>query len=79
MEADGALDPRRSRWRSDAGEQARQQLTGILAEHESPDALEGMGTALWWLGDIHESLNSDSARTRAIAPISATPRPPSWR
>ena len=45
-------------------EQARQQLTGLLVEHESPEALDGMGTALWWLGDIQESLNF---RKRAYA------------
>jgi DNA-binding CsgD family transcriptional regulator len=45
-------------------EHARQQLTAILAEQESPEALEGMGTALWWLGEIRESLDY---RKRAYA------------
>ena len=52
-------------------EQARQQLTGLLVEHESPEALDGMGTALWWLGDIQESLNF---RKRAYAGYRARQR-----
>jgi DNA-binding CsgD family transcriptional regulator len=64
MEADGAFRSAteflaRGRW-----EQARQQLTAILAVEEFPDALEGMGTALWWLGEIRESLDY---RMRAYA------------
>jgi DNA-binding CsgD family transcriptional regulator len=37
-------------------EQARQQLAAQLVERESPEALDGMGTALWWLCQIRESL-----------------------
>lgn len=71
MEADGALGSAAESLALGRWEQARQQLTGILAEHESPDALEGMGTALWWLGDIHESLNF---RQRAYASYRANQR-----
>ena len=52
-------------------EQARQQLTAILADGESPDALEGMGTSLWWLGEIRESLDY---RMRAYAGYRARQR-----
>jgi ATP/maltotriose-dependent transcriptional regulator MalT len=52
-------------------EQALEQLTAILAEHEWPEALEGMGTALWWLGDIQESI---SYRKRAYAAYRAQQR-----
>jgi ATP/maltotriose-dependent transcriptional regulator MalT len=45
-------------------EQARQQLAALLADRESPEALDGMGTALWWLGQIRESLDH---RERAYA------------
>lgn len=52
-------------------EQARQQLSAILAEQERPEALEGMGTALWWLGEIRESLDY---RKRAYAGYRAKQR-----
>jgi DNA-binding CsgD family transcriptional regulator len=52
-------------------EQARQQLAAILAEQKSPDALEGMGTSLWWLGEIRESLDY---RMRAYAGYRAKQR-----
>ncbi len=52
-------------------ERARQQLTAVLAEHETPDALEGMGTALWWLGEIRASLDY---RMRAYASYRAKQR-----
>ena len=45
-------------------EQARQQLGEVLAEHESPEAHDGLGTALWWLSRIRESLDH---RERAYA------------
>jgi DNA-binding CsgD family transcriptional regulator len=38
-------------------EQARRQLGDLLAQHESPEAHDGMGTALWWLCRIRESLD----------------------
>lgn len=35
---------------------AREGFTAALAERESADAHDGMGTALWWLGQVRESL-----------------------
>jgi tetratricopeptide (TPR) repeat protein len=52
-------------------EEAREQLTVILAEQDSPDALEGMGTALRWIGEIRESLDY---RMRAYAGYRADQR-----
>ena len=45
-------------------EQARQRLAGLLAVQESPEAHDGMGTALWWLCRVRESLDH---RERAYA------------
>jgi DNA-binding CsgD family transcriptional regulator/tetratricopeptide (TPR) repeat protein len=56
MEADGAFRSATELLAHGRWEQARQQLTAILAEEEFPDALENMGTALWWLGEIRDSL-----------------------
>ena len=64
MEADDALRTATELLTLGRWEQARQQLTAILAEQESPEALEGLGTALWWLGEIRESLGY---RMRAYA------------
>lgn len=64
MEADDALRTATKLLTLGRWEQARQQLTAILAEQESPEALEGLGTALWWLGEIRESLGY---RMRAYA------------
>ncbi|HKN43704.1 MAG TPA: LuxR C-terminal-related transcriptional regulator [Propionibacteriaceae bacterium] len=71
MESDDALGPAAESLALGTWEQARRQLTRILAEHESPEALEGMGTALWWLGDIQESVNY---RKRAYAGYRAVQR-----
>jgi DNA-binding NarL/FixJ family response regulator len=38
-------------------EQARQLLADVLAQQESPDAHHGIGTALWWLCCVRESLD----------------------
>jgi ATP/maltotriose-dependent transcriptional regulator MalT len=45
-------------------QEAREQLALVLAYQDSPEAHEGMGTALWWLGNVRESL---SHRERAYA------------
>ena len=71
MNADDALRSATESLGLGRWEQARQQLTGILAEQESPEALEGMGTALWWLGQIRESLDY---RRRAYAGYRAEQR-----
>jgi DNA-binding CsgD family transcriptional regulator len=73
MEADGALGSAAESLALGQWEQARGQLGAILAEHESAEALEGMGTALWWLGEIQQSLNF---RQRAYAGYRATQRNP---
>ena len=33
------------------------KLAAVLVERESPEAHDGMGTALWWLSRIRESLD----------------------
>jgi len=64
MEAGGALGSAAGSLALGHWERARGQLEAILADHESAEALEGMGAALWWLGEIQESLNF---RKRAYA------------
>ncbi len=71
MNADDALRSATESLGLGRWEQARQQLTAILAEQESPEALEGMGTVLWWLGQIRESLDY---RRRAYAGYRAEQR-----
>ena len=71
MEADGALGSAAESLALGHWERARGQLDAILADHESAEALEGMGTALWWLGEIHESLDF---RKRAYASYRADQR-----
>jgi ATP/maltotriose-dependent transcriptional regulator MalT len=71
MEADGPLESAAESLALGQWERARGQLDAILADHESAEALEGMGTALWWLGEIQESLDF---RKRAYASYRAT-----WR
>jgi ATP/maltotriose-dependent transcriptional regulator MalT len=51
--------------------QARDQLAALLADGDSCEALDGMGTALWWLGHIRESLGY---RERAYAAYLAAHR-----
>jgi DNA-binding CsgD family transcriptional regulator len=43
---------------------ARNAFSAVLADHETPEALEGMAEALWWLGDPHGCVDY---RTRAYA------------
>ncbi|MGH3505950.1 MAG: helix-turn-helix transcriptional regulator, partial [Nocardioidaceae bacterium] len=64
MTEEGSLRTARGLLARGEWEPARQALAAALAEHESPDALEGMGTALWWQGRIRESLGH---RERAYA------------
>ncbi len=37
-------------------EEARAAFAAALAERETPEALDGMGVALWWLGEIRDSV-----------------------
>jgi len=37
-------------------EEARAAFAAALAERETPEALDGMGVALWWLGDTRASI-----------------------
>jgi DNA-binding CsgD family transcriptional regulator/tetratricopeptide (TPR) repeat protein len=71
MEAGGALGSAAGSLALGHWERAREQLEAILANHESAEALEGMGAALWWLGEIQESLNF---RKRAYAGYRAKQR-----
>ena len=57
VEAEGLLAV--GRW-----EHARQRLADLLADQESPEAHAGLGTALWWLSRVRESLDH---RERAYA------------
>ena len=64
MSADSALRAgqdalRRGRW-----DDARDAFAAALAVRESADGLAGMGTALWWVGRVRESL---TYRERAYA------------
>ena len=38
-------------------EQARAAFAAALAERETPEALDGMGAALWWLGETQASVD----------------------
>jgi DNA-binding CsgD family transcriptional regulator len=38
-------------------DRARDAFTSALAEEESPDAHDGLGRALWWLGDLDGALD----------------------
>jgi tetratricopeptide (TPR) repeat protein len=38
-------------------EEARAAFAAALAEHETPQALDGMGVALWWLGETRASVD----------------------
>ena len=57
VEAEGLLAV--GRW-----EHACQRLADLLADQESPEAHAGLGTALWWLSQVRESLDH---RERAYA------------
>lgn len=71
MEADDALRSAAESLALGHWEHARTQLTAIISDHEWPEALEGMGTALWWLGDIQKSVHY---RKRAYAGYRAVQR-----
>jgi uncharacterized protein HemY len=36
--------------------QARAAFEAALAERETPEALDGMGSVLWWLGETRASV-----------------------
>ncbi len=44
-------------------EEAREAFASVLAEEDVPDALDGLGLALWFLGDLSEGIAS---RERAV-------------
>ncbi len=50
-----ALEAGRDALSRGAWEEARSALEEALREGDSPEALYGLGDALWWLGDIRES------------------------
>ena len=37
-------------------QEARAAFAAALAEKETPEALDGMGVALWWLGETRASI-----------------------
>ena len=51
--ATGAAALEAGRW-----EEARAAFAAALAEQETPQALDGMGVALWWLGETRASVAS---------------------
>jgi DNA-binding NarL/FixJ family response regulator len=57
IEADSAVAE--ARW-----EDARAAFGEALADHSSPEALDGLGRSLWWLGETEEAI---AVRTRAYA------------
>ena len=64
MGADDALRAGRDALRRGRWAEARNDFGAALAAQESAEALAGMGTALWWLGRVRESL---TYRERAYA------------
>lgn len=58
------LDTGRAALGAGRWEEARQSFEASLSEAETPDALEGLGTALWWLCDARASVR---AREQAFA------------
>jgi hypothetical protein len=50
--ADGQAALAAGRWA-----QARAAFQAALAERETPEALDGMGVALWWLGETRASVD----------------------
>lgn len=64
MTGDDPLGAAQESLRSGRWAQASEQLALVLSAGESGEALEGMGTALWWLGRVRDSLRY---RERAYA------------
>ena len=64
MATPGTSSRRRDCSLSDGGSRRVQRLTDLLADRESPEAHDGLGTALWWLCRVRESLDH---RERAYA------------
>ena len=78
MAADDALRAGREALRRGRWTDARDEFAATLAAQDSAEALAGMGTALWWLGRVRESL---TYRERAYAAYMAHPgtsRPRWW-
>jgi uncharacterized protein HemY len=50
--ASGHLALKDGRWHD-----ARAAFQAALAERETPGALQGMGEALWWLGETRSSID----------------------
>ena len=50
---------------------AREAFESILGEEETPEALDGLGLALWFLGEVNEGL---AARERAVEGYAHTDR-----
>lgn len=70
----GRLAPARGGW-----EEAKGAFELLVAERETAEALDGLGMARWWLGDVDEGLDLRSARSRHTAPgASARSRLGSW-
>ena len=52
-------------------EAAREAFESVLGEEETPEALDGLGLALWFLGDVSEGV---AARERAVEGYARTGR-----
>ncbi len=59
----GQLDEGRNALEAAHWEKARAAFEAALADEETPDALEGLGLALWFLGDVR---NAIAAREQAV-------------
>ena len=59
----GRLDQGRQALEAAQWGEARAAFEAALADEESPDALDGLGLALWFLGDVREAI---AAREQAV-------------
>src|SRR5688572_20481794 len=59
----GRLDQGRQALEAARWDEARGAFESALAEEESPEALDGLGLALWFLGDVREAI---VAREQAV-------------
>ena len=69
--ADGRAALEAGRW-----EEARTAFAAALAEGESAKALDGMGVALWWLGETRASVAHAERATPGSGGPGTRPRPP---